>query len=84
MKEIDIILEKYREEKRVRCPYCNHDNSNDRNGYDMYEAGIPMTYHGWPDEEDKNIECFNCGEEFKVREHVRRTYTTCKLDEEFE
>jgi len=84
MLDINEWLEKYKEEERVRCPYCNHDVTNDRNGYDSYEAGVPVTYNGWPDEEDKVIQCTLCGEEFKVREHVRRTYNTCKLDEEFE
>jgi len=84
MVNIDSWLDNLREQERVRCPYCNHDVSDDRNGYLMYEVGIPFTYHGWPDEDDKIIECTGCEKEFKVREHVRRTYNTCKLEEEFE
>ena len=84
MIDIDSWVENYREEERIRCPYCNFDVSYNRNSFEMYEHGIEMSYHGWPDQEDITIECPSCGEEFKIREHVRRTFDTCKVGDEFE
>jgi len=81
---IKKYLEKLKEEERIRCPHCNFDNSFDGNGFEMSETGIKISYNGWPDEEDQIIECQECGEKFKVREHVRRTFDTCKVNEEFE
>jgi len=84
MFDIDSWLEKYKEEERIRCPHCNFDASYDGNGFEMYEHGIKISYQGWPDQEDITIECPSCEEEFKIREHVRRTFDTCKVGEEFE
>lgn len=82
--EIDKWLENFKEEERIRCPYCNHDVSNNGDYYAIYEAGLKISYHGWPDEEVQTVECENCMESFKVREHVRRTFDTCKMDGDFE
>lgn len=83
MIDIDKFMENYKEEERVRCPHCQYDLSEDSDYTMMYEQGIPISYLGWPDEEDKIVECPECQNEFKVREHVRRTYDTRKLNEEF-
>jgi len=77
-------MESYREQERIRCPHCNFDASFDGNGFEMCEAGVKVSYSGYPDEEDQIIECPSCEKPFKIREHVRRTYDTCKIDEEFE
>ena len=83
MFDVDRWFEQYKEEQRIRCPYCNYDISNDSDLIDLYESGVPITYHGWPEDDSiKSVECTNCEKEFKVREHVRRTYDTCKIDEE--
>ena len=76
-------LEDYVEQEKVRCPHCKESLSDDIYGSDLYEYGVPISYHGWPDQEDKTIECPFCNQQFKIREHVRRTFDTCKLDEEF-
>lgn len=83
-RDLEQMMENWKEQERIRCPHCNFDNSFDSSYHEMYEAGIPISYNGWPDEEDTVVECAECGKEFKVREHVRRTYDTCKPDEEFE
>jgi len=84
MFDYDKWLENYKEEQRVRCPYCKFDISYDGDSMIIYENGISVSYHGWPDEKDSIVECPECGETFKVREHVRRTYDTCKDGEDFE
>ena len=81
---IDKWIERIKEEERVRCPYCDYSLSDSICMYELYEIGVPVTYHGWLDERDSTIECPECEETFKIREHVRRTYDTCKINEEID
>lgn len=84
MFNINSYLERMREELKVRCPYCTYDVSNDSDSTEMYEIGIPITYYGHPEGEDAEINCSNCGENFKVRELVRRTFETKRINETFD
>jgi DNA-directed RNA polymerase subunit RPC12/RpoP len=83
-KDFEQYLNNLKEQERIRCPYCNFDCSFDGDGFEMYENGVVISFHGWPDQEDQIISCPECEESFKVREHVRRTFDTCKTDEDFE
>lgn len=84
MIDLDNFRKQWEEDQRVKCPHCSFDVSDDGDSSALYEIGVPITYWGWIDDGIGEVECPECGKKFKVREHVRRTYDTCKVEEDFE
>ena len=71
--EIKTMLEAMQREEEIRCPFCDHLQSNDDQKY-------PVTY--WAETGPQEMECDFCSKLFFVEEHVRRTYTIGKTAEE--
>lgn len=67
----------YEEEHSCKCPFCGFDLSTDCE----YMIDL-VTYHG----EEGKLEqaCPSCDEDFFVEEHVDRTWTVSKTEDEQE
>ena len=66
-------LERYREEHRIRCPYCK-EVLYDGGCINRLDDDLPITYHG--EDGEKEIECPACNETFFCDENVDRTWET--------
>lgn len=64
---------RYKEEREIRCPFCNTLQENDDNQY-------PVTYWGEP--EVSEMDCQDCEKKFFVKENVSRTYEVAKEEKE--
>lgn len=63
--ELDARMKEWQEAQEIRCPYCNHLQSNDDGQY-------PISYHG--EDGYEGFECDECAESFFVEENVERTF----------
>lgn len=75
-KSIDEIMVDIKRAQEVHCPYCD---------LIIDEAEIiscVISYHGYPDEGIKELECPECIEKFYVKEIVNRIYEVSKTEEE--
>lgn len=75
MERIEQRIKEAEREERIHCPYCgehNMDDDCDHVSYWGYDGG----------ESDRTWYCDECDEEFYVRERVRRTYETFRMDDE--
>lgn len=73
---VEQAMERVGKEREIAtniwCPYCNHQQDEETKcGHVSY----------WGDDEDKSCLCEECGKEFKVKEHVDRTFETIKEEE---
>lgn len=72
---LDEMLERYRKQRLIICPRCDFEHE-----ISDLEDNAPVSY--WGEAETKEIDCYNCGQHFWVKEHVSRTFTTGKTEEE--
>lgn len=84
--DLEMHLEAFLEESRIRCPHCGHVQELDTT--DLAEYGL-ITYWGEADdggsaENVTELECQRCEHDFLARENVSRTFDTAKLGEEFD
>jgi hypothetical protein len=69
------------EEHCISCPYCKtllYGRGTNRIANEMERL---ITYWGSDEEGDQTMECPECEWEFKVEEHVDRTYTVTPKEE---
>jgi len=78
-KEIDKLVEEFRRQRSIVCPYCEESHSLDSDS-EIFEGLI--TYHG--EEAPQEFTCQTCDRTFFVKEHVARTFEEKKTREEFE
>ncbi len=77
--DLDKFREKWRKERCVICPYCEHEHDPQR---EFESFSRLVTFHG--EEEPQRFICQVCGEEFFVKEWVDRTFEEKKTMKEFD
>lgn len=70
---MDAFVKAREAEETIRCPYCQSEHIDADHDF--------VSYYGYDDHGEEHAAiCGECDREFRVREYVRRTYTTRKLD----
>lgn len=62
----------YKESHQIKCPYCDYVLED---GEEMYPF-ISM----WAEDGEDTCECVSCEKEFRVEEHVDRTWEVSKIE----
>jgi transposase len=74
MESLEQMEKRIKEEGEIRCPHCDHLQSDDDGAY-------PISYHGSEDGPEERC-CDECGKKFYVRENVRRSYDVAANQED--
>ena len=60
------MLERIERESKIWCPHCGDPYEDEENHC--------VSYWGQDNDAEYGLACGSCGQEFIVKEHVRRTY----------
>lgn len=79
MIDLEKVMEKWRKDRLIICPYCGYEHNISQHWESM---GKVVTYHG--EDIPQEFTCQSCDKDFFVQEHVERTFESKKEMEEFD